>query len=392
MQDVFFKAIKSICDSNFRRHDERLGFNPFALMSDLYKRENFHSDVLCEILNPHGTHGEGARFLTFFIESLVDIAVKKTPPFHGELKRISLADEIIVSREEGKTDVAIYSKTKDWVIIIENKINGAPDMNRQIPRYIDYWKKKGKKVEAVVYIPATNNTTFPSTTDWSDNDKNEIRRLLLLFPGYVDQGCCIWSWLRKCEIESPFFNNKAVFAQYAALVKKQGGIIMDEAGIEKFLKQADECKVDLCNFRKMVNNLPNYYANFFVKKLSDNEVFDKVWIWHENVTVLDGYKVKFPNGIAVFAIDIHCEDLTNYGISIFLRRNDTGLTFTEVMEPVKTVLQKYNFVMYPDIWEDRYIWRINTQLPLTSELDAIAERMHYFLKELEQQFSQQLGA
>lgn len=40
--------------------------NVFSLVSDLYYRENFHSDIICEFLNPAGSHNEGTTFLFAF--------------------------------------------------------------------------------------------------------------------------------------------------------------------------------------------------------------------------------------------------------------------------------------------------------------------------------------
>lgn len=45
------------------KRDTSLGFNAFELVSDIYRRENFHSDIMCAIINPRSKHGEGLRFL-----------------------------------------------------------------------------------------------------------------------------------------------------------------------------------------------------------------------------------------------------------------------------------------------------------------------------------------
>ena len=69
------------CAKNFRRlankEDVSLGFNAFALVSNTYHRENFHSDILAAILNPLSEHGEGALFLKQFLTFIADVAMGK---------------------------------------------------------------------------------------------------------------------------------------------------------------------------------------------------------------------------------------------------------------------------------------------------------------------------
>ena len=64
------KLVREIND----RQDTSIGFNAFALVSDTYYRENFHSDVIKAILDPHSGHGEGTLYLKKFIEFVLDEA------------------------------------------------------------------------------------------------------------------------------------------------------------------------------------------------------------------------------------------------------------------------------------------------------------------------------
>ena len=69
---TFLEKIRDNCLNLERSRVPSLGFNAFALMSDIYHRENFHSDILCEILNPNGEHKEGKKFLQAFFDLLLD--------------------------------------------------------------------------------------------------------------------------------------------------------------------------------------------------------------------------------------------------------------------------------------------------------------------------------
>src|SRR4029077_16538447 len=44
-----------------------LGFNLFAIVSELYYRENFHSDILKVLLDPQSPHGYGDKALRLFL-------------------------------------------------------------------------------------------------------------------------------------------------------------------------------------------------------------------------------------------------------------------------------------------------------------------------------------
>ena len=53
-----------------QKDTSEVGFNVFTLTSDLYYRENFHSDIIAAFLNPKAKHNEGNLFLDAFIDML----------------------------------------------------------------------------------------------------------------------------------------------------------------------------------------------------------------------------------------------------------------------------------------------------------------------------------
>ena len=109
------------------RKDASLGFNAFALVSDTYYRENFHSDIIRAILDPHSGHGEGALFLQKFVDFIsTEARTTGKAKLADMLRNLAVDDSAEVTREEGRVDVKI--KASEWTIIVENKINGAGDM------------------------------------------------------------------------------------------------------------------------------------------------------------------------------------------------------------------------------------------------------------------------
>jgi len=383
----FLHRVCNNCANITNRPTEELGFNPFILMSDCYRRENFHSDILYAILSPRGSscsHKEGNLFLQSFWNLLIELC-KERNDFAGIGERIlgiCSEDNISVTREEGRTDIALYHNTQNWVVIIENKINNAEDMHRQIPRYVEYWQTRQKETIAVIYVTPTGSKTFPSTSGWSAKEVDEIRSLLIPVPGYIHNSTkCLFAWLKRCEWDSVFFNNKAVFAQYTALVKKQAGDIMNDKEIESFLIAAQETGIAISRLQKILSGLPAYYATKIKNLLADNEIFPTVWVWSHTVTVLDGFTVRLTEGNVTFAIDIHCESFAVYGISLFVRSKKTELDDVAIMKKFEPVLAQHGFAINEEIWNSRYLKQFDTY-PSMAELEQIAKDTKLFIKAL----------
>lgn len=120
--------------------DGSLKFNFFESISDLYYRENFHSDILEVLLNPK-TKEIGRKY---FMQEFVNF-LGLTP------EQCDWHSDFDVIREKGKIDLLIKNETQ--AVIIENKINYAPDMDNQLVRYMKYVAEDlGIKTYTVVYL------------------------------------------------------------------------------------------------------------------------------------------------------------------------------------------------------------------------------------------------
>jgi hypothetical protein len=122
-------------------------FNFFTSISDLYKWENFHSDVLATILDPETREIGNIEYLKLFVDLIKAILKKDEKEIAGDM---SFSEDTKVERETGRIDVFIHDNKK--CIIVENKINNAPDQPDQIARYVEYAKGRGLNPVAVVYI------------------------------------------------------------------------------------------------------------------------------------------------------------------------------------------------------------------------------------------------
>lgn len=152
-----------------------ISFNPLTRIKIC---ETAHSRILGDLLNPRGSHGQGALFLKIFLEKIG----YPDPPAEGWH----------VSVETGRVDILLWRHHPEKsAIIIENKSNNAGDQLNQIYRYWhremylwdrDLWNTKehdliqGRNLRFyIVYLP-TNGGKSPAEhslerpVDWSESD------------------------------------------------------------------------------------------------------------------------------------------------------------------------------------------------------------------------------
>lgn len=333
-----FKAFVSQSSTRIQnlanRRDTSIGFNAFALASDLYYRENFHSDIICAILNPHSPHGEGVLFVRLFVKFLAKIALLQHKPQLAEtLDALPFDDSIEALREDGKVDIKIVHKADpQWTIIVENKINGACDMERQLPRYIENCAARHEKVKAAVYLKASDEGR-PEDNGWIKGDKELVDGLLLSVAGYSeDSQICsmVEGWLEPCEARSKNFNAKIVVSQYAELVVNHAGETMNQSEYKQIMDALGQHKVKYSQLAQIVNEMPIALANYIAKEFNRAKTKEKyllakdVWIWKDTTVVFDfnKFEIKGKNGMAMpvsYAVDLSCDDLSGWGASFFLR-------------------------------------------------------------------------
>ena len=293
------------CAKNFRslanKEDVSLGFNAFALVSNTYHRENFHSDILAAILNPLSEHGEGVLFLKQFLTFIADVAMGKgKEELAKAIASLYVDEQVRVVREEGRIDIKIEAET--WAIIIENKINGAGDMPRQIPRYIEGIKKLKKDVKAVVYLTLSEEKD-PDKNEWNDGDEQKVDPLLIPIIGFSEDTSIknlVVGWLQPCQLSAKQFETRAVFAQYERLIKHQAGETMDNNELKEIINAIGELKINYSDLLKPIQGIPRAFASMIVTEIK-NEFSGGIkdaYIWENTrdlcaVVVFEGIKKKF---------------------------------------------------------------------------------------------------
>lgn len=264
-----------------KQHSDRDRFNLFHVISDLYYRENFHSDMIAFLLDPNANHGYKHLMLDSFIALLNNIGCN-----------IDAADycEAVVVREEAKIDILIKSLSNNRAIIIENKINKAGDMQRQLPRYYDYVEEK-YVIDAIVYLPLDYNK-YPNMDDWTKEDKDHVIPLLKIVPAYdnMHRVNITEDWLLKSLSQIDNLDVVSAIRQYSDLIITLNKNNMDSIVLEKFyneLQQADNLKTAL-SIRNMLNDMPLYLAQRIQNRFSGAcYPFEKVWIYNSRDAVFE---------------------------------------------------------------------------------------------------------
>ena len=155
-------------------------FNFFETISDKWYRENFHSDVLYTILNPDTKEIGRKYFMQEFVKFL---NIEDRFDCNKDCEVIKEQPTGLIAWEEngqkiekpGYIDLLI--KNESQAIIIENKINYAPDMENQLVRYMKYIDEVlGIKEYTVVYLTLTDDKE-PPLDSYSKDFENYAKKL-----------------------------------------------------------------------------------------------------------------------------------------------------------------------------------------------------------------------
>lgn len=259
-------------------------FNVFSLVSDLYYRENFHSDIIRFFLDTKESHGQGSIFLEQFIIMLQQVG--------RQIDSQNYQDAIAI-REEGKIDILIKSEQSKHAIIIENKMNNAGDMPRQLPRYFDY-VSPSYQIDAIVYLPLDSSKS-PDMSDWTDDDKANVCSLLNIIPAYDKSRINLVDyWLKPVQAITNNIDVLSTLRQYSKLINLLNANAMDIVILEKFyevIKDGRNMKTAQ-SIRNMLKEIPQYLAHRIFEKYNNScTPFQKLWLYKESDVVFEGANI-----------------------------------------------------------------------------------------------------
>lgn len=293
-----------------------LGFNFFSIVSDLYYRENFHSDILVAILDINGKHGMGNRYLLEFIALL-----KSHLP---SLQASPYEQEVRVVRERGRRDITIYGKD-GHVVIVENKINDARDTTNQIPKYVVDVEEKKHTVDAILYL-TLNQAKEPDEQSWVVDPvkRQEIRSKLISLRAFDGTGRDLCTgWLQKCIQITSGIHSLAILQQYQKIIQYLTRTHMDLAFFSEFQQYLDKhpqnCEIAL-SIKESLEQYPRYILQRILDHFKvDNRSlpFQPIRRWSDDTYYLKDYKIAGYS----FSMDIIIEDLYECIIDFSVRED-----------------------------------------------------------------------
>jgi len=309
------------------------GFNIFKIISDIYYRENFHSDILTSLLQKEQKHNGEDKYLKEFVKLLE--RVPKSNEFKSEINITHFSNSVVekeISNGESRIDILIRDDTSKKAIIIENKINNAVDMKRQLPRYKEFVESKyGCDVIAIVYLSLDGIKSPFIDDEWNPPDEIIINELLVKLAAYNETENDLFNgWLKSCINITNDIDAICILRQYSKLIQNLGGNFMNNKLLADFynkvIKENQNYETAL-SIKNLIDELPQYLAQRIVDKFSNDYFpFNKIWNYNAE-TAFGGGRI---NG-NIFTIRIHC-NIDKYTFSFYDESwAENHLKFTEII-------------------------------------------------------------
>lgn len=331
------------------KNDSDISFNIFSMISDYYHKENMHTDILKKFLDPNAGHEEGNKFLYLFIDMINELAQQGLQKIYINKKlyknaKVESQDPINNddTKEKGYIDILVCDERNKHCIIIENKINNAPDTINQIPKYYKYLKnKKGYDVDAIVYLPLCDYKT-PNEESWEEDLKlkREVKQKLIILKAYNPREInFIDSWVIPCSAKSNNIHCISILKQYSKLIKH----LKRETMSDELLNVLIEQKIDPCTLKEMIDGIPKAMINKLKDNLSNVNI-DKIYQDED-------HKIYFKYGDDVIHIDIEAQAQNlRYKLRILPMDKNYKEKFKNFKCPVKMDIDKEgNLCNYYDI-------------------------------------------
>ena len=310
----FLKKLNNLLDKNlkvysqkknklYKEHDieniEKFSF--FELISDLYYREKFHSDILFAILNKNTPQIGHDNFLNLFVKYLGIPKELFNPEINYEIKLEHSTGKISPKESEigklGFIDILIYNDSQ--ALIIENKINYAEDMENQLVRYMKYVEEELEiKKYAVIYLTLTDdknkkpplNSYSKEFSYYTEKLKNEKEKIL--YESYaVGENSLSNIFLKDCLKDLPDeanFQVATVFLeQYKILLDHEGGFAymknLEMDTLSDIIFDSEKNKIAEDFFELWMNYRNGYVSSELIQRYvseNSNLKFDKKEIIH----------------------------------------------------------------------------------------------------------------
>lgn len=320
--------------------------NPFALLKKHVnaKPENYHSKVIAELLDPKNYKDEPNKSLLSFISLLKEKSeergftevIEKLEYIRGRISDPSYQNCIVVECEKDRMDVSIRDQKNGWAIFIENKICGAPDMPRQVPRYIEKLARDYKHIVAV-YLKRNDGDGFPAEIKWKANDENLVKRCLVPLSACQkdDQFSLVLGWLKKMD------KSDAVqqYADYIASDDTEDLMAIFECFWAMETRERKEFREDEpVIYERMVRVVSDYILS------CETECFRGNVFYRNEVPAFNDFWIIISEKIKVeFGLDVKLNNFENIVVQFFVR-SVKGLSKNEKGEKSEIIRRTYKAV------------------------------------------------
>ena len=308
-EDMLKRYREYIDKNNF---EENYPFNIFELISDIYYRENFHSDIIAQLLRN-------------------EIILKNFLDFIGVDK--SKYENCEVEREESKIDILI--KTEKNCIIVENKLNWAGDMPEQLFRYYNECKNNKKlEVDKIVYL-SPNSWKQPEEQSIKEIPKELIKTII----GYDGENNDFYTMVLQKSLEE--MNNKEpkewrLLLEHYLKILRQTGVTKMDTLTKKFYEKIKEEPQEYEKIKLIVdmyNNLTTTRANSLISKFINGK------IWGNPPFVYFDFYIKDKRKNYAINIFVNKYDYSN--LYLYSRENDRE-KFEKDNKDIEAWLKKHN--------------------------------------------------
>lgn len=308
--DVSFKFINKdmlqryeeyIENNNFEDNDD---FNIFELMSDKFYRENFHSYIIAQLLKSEIILKNFLKFIKVdeivYINNGYDVIPEYSIKHEIKDGRI----DILIKSNDKENNEDEENKEKPHCIIIENKLHGAKDEERQLYRYFIACSEKFEVDKIVYLLPNLDKKNKPD-----EQSKEGIpKELIKIIVGYNGKNKDFHAVLNDSLEEVKSNSNiewNLLLKHYLKILRLTGETKMD-ALTEKFYEKIktepeeykkiqliatmynDLIKTRIDYFAKEFNGEFNYKDNYFIKYFQSKKrntdyaiviYMDNNWSW-----------------------------------------------------------------------------------------------------------------
>lgn len=357
-------------NKNNHIYKSQVSYNLFTLSSYNNQLENFHSDILASFLDTKGLHDEGRLFLDLFLSY-----INNNCSLNIDLNSFQ---EPVIKREKGRLDILVFDKISKNAIIIENKINDAPDMDEQLIRYYDWCKNNKLTTVSILYVSLRGLKKAPPVTD---EMKDLVNNIAFFADSELD---LVNGWLSICIDKSKNIETKSLLIQYVKLIKHLAFNSMERKTMDEFYKIANEAgflnKVRELGQLTSTSKIPVYRADKFQSLIEDYKPFQKTYRYKPNYILFEDYR----EGENRYKLDIAFEEDGSAWIGLWnpQQQNEKGN---------ESLLKKVEEISYLDkfkAYKTNSWFKKRFDLKEYGSMDEIDKEIVEFTKELMKKLNQ----